>query len=447
MLSGMSASDSDSSPLTAGDLLASPRGRAFVLGLATQVPEHLSGAFDEEGEPLTAEARSHSELADAVFTAGFLIDKANGAGVAMLLGDGMVEPEPEREPEPGSVTSVDVAEKLREVQPASPSRDEVDAELREVVDAARYWQAPDGDQLIADTNEVRAALGPFAQAVIDTGLLGDWSAPLDRKRQWALAWEDTDLHGAQPSVFDEPLGEVEGDRLIRLEDLVPVAGDADCRLPHGLDEWLADMLTAETDRRRDFAKRPFHQLSSAWWSTPPPGLWDSTSTWRENEPIGLTLVEDSFGPTRARACRLRIRSDAQICEIRRPEDWAELCRRHPLDVTAQQRSDWFEATGRRGRWVIPDWSQVAEEFDGVHVSLAGYLRTSGTVIDVGDASLVEHSRSLPTAGDTDERTASLMAGWNPDMTYWLNDVITGVAEVVEWKLEDDEDEWRRIPPW
>lgn len=140
---------------------------------------------------------------------------------------------------------------------------------------------------------------------------------------------------------------------------------------------------------------------------------------------------------------MQIREDARIAEINRPEDWAGLCRRYPLDVTAQHRSDWFETTGRKGRWVIPDWSQVAEEFDGVHVSLAGYLRIAGAVVDVGEGDLVDDSPSLPTLGNTDERTASLMAGWDPDTTYWLNDVITGVAEVVEWVVGDDIGEWVR----
>jgi hypothetical protein len=97
--------------------------------------------------------------------------------------------------------------------------------------------------------------------------------------------------------------------------------------------------------------------------------------------------------------------------------------------------------------VIPDWSRVAEDFDGVHVSLAGYLRTAGAVVDVGDASFIEDSPSRPTAGDTDERTASLMAGWNPDTTYWLGDVVTGIAEVAEWVYDDDADAWRQVLPF
>ncbi|MGO2037457.1 MAG: hypothetical protein ACTH2U_13345 [Brevibacterium sp.] len=424
---------------TAEELLASPRGRSLVLGLATRVPDHLEDAFDEEGEPLTSEARIHDELGHSLFIAGFLADKANGAAVAMYLDAGSVEPEA------GSVTAADVAEKLRMVCPSAPSQDEVEAELGGVVDEAKYWQPPDGGEFIAADDEVRAALMPFAETILATGLLDDWARPVDRENQWALAWDDSELHGALAPVFDEALGVVSGDRVIGFGALVAVDDDPGVSLPRGLEQWLADVLSAEAERRRDFALSPFHQLSSRWWSTPPFGLWSSTSTWRGGEPIGLSLVEDSFGFERARACRLRLRPESRICEVHRPEDWAELCRRYPLDVTAQQRSDWFETTGRKGRWMIPDWSRVAEEFDGVHVSLAGYLRTAGVVIDVGEASLIEDSPSRPTVGDTDDRAASLMAGWNPDTTYWLNDVTSGVAEVVEWTYDNDADAWRTTP--
>lgn len=39
-----------------------------------------------------------------------------------------------------------------------------------------------------------------------------------------------------------------------------------------------------------------------------------------------------------------------------------------------------------------------------------------------------------------------MAGWNPDTTYWLNDVTTGIAEVVDWIFADDTVEWFRQRP-
>lgn len=171
----------------------------------------------------------------------------------------------------------------------------------------------------------------------------------------------------------------------------------------------------------------------------------TTGTWPSGEPIGLSLVEDDFGLSRARACRVRLRDTYSVFIVDEPEQWAALCRKYPLDVTAQRRMVWFEATGRRGRWVIPDWSRVAEDCDGVYVSLAGYVRTAGAVVDVGDGSLLPDTRDRPTRGDTDDRIASLMAGWNPDTTYWLTDAVAGITEVVDWSFDDDSYAWVAQP--
>lgn len=47
-------------------------------------------------------------------------------------------------------------------------------------------------------------------------------------------------------------------------------------------------------------------------------------------------------------------------------------------MTALKRHDWYRTTGRDGSWVIPDWSQVAHDYDGVHLSIAGYLTAATT---------------------------------------------------------------------
>ena len=36
-----------------------------------------------------------------------------------------------------------------------------------------------------------------------------------------------------------------------------------------------------------------------------------------------------------------------------------------------------------------------------------------------------------------------MAGWHPDTTFWLHDVIDAVTEVAEWHYDDDADQWAR----
>jgi hypothetical protein len=106
-------------------------------------------------------------------------------------------------------------------------------------------------------------------------------------------------------------------------------------------------------------------------------------------------------------------------EIRTPADWTSLCSEFPLDVTASRRHDWFRTTGRDGRWVIPDWERVAEEWDAVHLTVLGYLSGAG--------------RALPVSPDT----ATVIAGWDPDSTLWLTDVAR------EW--EGPRQSWHRAP--
>lgn len=386
--------------LTAEVLLTSPRGRSLVFRLAVEQPGALPDSRDDDGPNVESVVRN-----------------------------------------------------LKRLQPVAPDRRVLREAMAEVVADAVYWQPPDDDDWgTADMGEVREILRPFAEVLIGTGLLGQWSERLDRDDQWALAWDDKALHEVNgrhtelPAVFDRPLGPVDTAAetpAITLTDLTPPPREEGVMLPWGLDEWLAHVLTTETDYRRNFAKNPYEEVSGEWWSTPPFGLWSSTGTWPDGTPIGVELVEDDFGLERARACRLRLRPDARIAEIRGPEDWADLCRRYPLDVTAQRRQVWFEATSRKGRWAIPDWSRVAEEFDGVHVGLSGYLRTAGAVIDVTEGRLGEESETVPTAVNTDDRTASLVAGWHPDTTFWLNNVIEAVTEVAEWHYDGDAGRWVR----
>lgn len=91
------------------------------------------------------------------------------------------------------------------------------------------------------------------------------------------------------------------------------------------------------------------------------------------------------------------------------------------------RRNWFETTGRDGLWVQPDWQAVAEDYDGVHLGLGAYLAGAGEIIAV------------------DARRASVIAGWNPDETYWFTDAVQPVDEVRTWGISDagGRDVWLR----
>ncbi len=141
-------------------------------------------------------------------------------------------------------------------------------------------------------------------------------------------------------------------------------------------------------------------------------------------PVGLMLVEDSLGWERALVTAVDVPAGARVLEIDGPDVWAQLCRRHPLPVTAARRHDWYRATGRGDiTWVQPDWAGVADEVDAVHLTVAGYLTTAGRAIPIGQAA------------------ASVLAGWDPDATYWLTDRPTAVGPPRGWSLDRSAGMW------
>lgn len=129
-------------------------------------------------------------------------------------------------------------------------------------------------------------------------------------------------------------------------------------------------------------------------------------------PVGALFAEDSPGRSFT-ATRVIPADHARILEITATDDWAALCRDFPLEVTWSHRGDWYRTTGRDSReagpWLIPDWSAVAQRWDAVHLTVAGYLNAATRCIAVPGT-------YMATAG---KDAASVVAGWGPDVTYWL----------------------------
>lgn len=143
-------------------------------------------------------------------------------------------------------------------------------------------------------------------------------------------------------------------------------------------------------------------------------------------PVRLRLVEDAFGWERALVAPVAVPDDARVVEIGGPAAWADLCREYPLEVTASRRHDWYRATGRGdGRWLQPDWTSVAAEVDAVHVTVAGYLTTAGRAVPVEDGVM------------------TVLAGWDPDATSRLRDVVA-IGPAHEWRLDRDTHEWHPV---
>jgi aldose 1-epimerase len=72
--------------------------------------------------------------------------------------------------------------------------------------------------------------------------------------------------------------------------------------------------------------------------------------------------------------RVTIRPDARVLDIDSAQDWHDLVRRYPANGTHSTHPDdtntpWGQADGL----MVPDWSLVAQDWDGIHITLWGLL--------------------------------------------------------------------------
>lgn len=170
----------------------------------------------------------------------------------------------------------------------------------------------------------------------------------------------------------------------------------------------------ESERRMSrYRHRPAGTgVAGPWWSFPFPGL---ISTTRRLGRLGALLLagrEDGHGETEAVVRPVALAGSARVFEIDGPEAWQRLVTGYPATATATFRHTWAW-TGWDGEWLVPRWPAVAADWDGVHLSVAGYLSTAGLLLPAGSA-------------------RTLLAGWNPDESYWLADVITSIGDAQAW---------------
>lgn len=152
--------------------------------------------------------------------------------------------------------------------------------------------------------------------------------------------------------------------------------------------------------------------SGLWTATEPPpeALVEMIGTWEyETGPITRWL--------------LPVEPDARVFEVHRPTDWVRLLSEHPrladphpgweLPGINQRRDEiapLLDTTGQRAaRWsvrhhVVPDWPSVSIQYDGVHLSWAGFITSEGYVTDLGE-------------GDV-----TMLRYWASERTLWLSDV-------------------------
>jgi len=277
------------------------------------------------------------------------------------------------------------------------------------VDQARYWQPPDEvDQVLAD-DDVAALLTPVAVAVVRAAASQWWATPVDLADQHAVGW---------------PAGEPP-------EHPVPRTSGTQ----EALHSWRAATLADEERAARERPADPAAPYSGCWWSVPAltglavtgrrlPRVAEAGGVDRP-APVGLVLVEDEMGWGTARTWPVSPPTAVRVYEVTGPPAWAALVERYPLEVSAARRHDWYRTTGWDGRWAIPDWAAVADDFDAVHLTVDGYLSTAG--------------QAVPVPG-SDART--VLAGAAPDATWWLPDVLPELGEPTDWRRAQGD-----LPRW
>ena len=315
----------------------------------------------------------------------------------------------------------------RSVARSAGGRIEVDSQaaveaVAEACTWAMYWQPPDRGEDDLQSSEWLTRLPDVAEAVASSPATIWWSGPLALDDQHLVRFLDADA----PEREHEPT-------LTGLRAAVDgLSREHSREFPDDAADVPADQKSADGAWSAVPGVDPesggvgWQMVSGVWWSAPiaQPGAHTARSIGQPPFPAGLTFVEDSLGWTAATSWQVAPIRDVKILELDGPEDWVELVRRYPLDVTATtKRGDWWRTTGRDGSWAMPDWPAVAEDWDAVHLSVTGYLTSAG--------------RALPMDSDT----ATVLAGWPPDATFWLADVLRVAGPPTLWRRDRDSNVW------
>ncbi|MFE4196445.1 hypothetical protein ACFRJ9_11320 [Paenarthrobacter sp. NPDC056912] len=268
---------------TVEPLLSGPRGRRLCLELVMEADQRIRRD---------------------VLGLGFNLDPGAGSSRYMLtLGSG--EPEPVQ-----SVPSIaDLAARTSTLELDSLTSAEVQNALQRSVDAARYWQEPDGEDVLAATEVITEALAHVAQSLAGSPATQWWDQKA-QPAQWAIDWRSADDPAPLPRNPQRTLA-----------------------------DWAQKERAQEIRAAKERPQNPHANWSGDWWSIPH-GLVQTVA----RIPDGLSLVEDSLGWEHATT--VPVTGTGRILEIESAEDWTDLCRTFPLEVTASRRHDWFRTTGR-----------------------------------------------------------------------------------------------------
>lgn len=145
---------------------------------------------------------------------------------------------------------------------------------------------------------------------------------------------------------------------------------------------------------------PVNDTSHGWWSIP-----NGPSTTRGDLPgiasVTLACHEGHLSyEERWFVWSVEVSETARVYEISCLEDWVSQTERYKALAPSGDRQDWSRWTGYSGEWATPAWAQVMNSWDGVHISLIGYLSAAYRKVEM-------------------DGSAVYLAGWNPDETVNL----------------------------
>jgi hypothetical protein len=191
---------------------------------------------------------------------------------------------------------------------------------------------------------------------------------------------------------------------------------------------LARGVATETERERNlqvddpvgFPPPPNYAPTGYWWSTPPTAWRTTRSVPGQPALPALGLIWDWSldGTVHTQHWLVHVADQARIYEIDGVDTWRSLVERYPRHVTYSRRSAWWAGTGWDGPWLLPDWTAVAADYDGVHLSVTGFLEAAQQVVPVGEG-------------------LTTLVIWEPDDTFWLNDVVRLDSGPHQWNASED----------
>ncbi len=261
--------------------------------------------------------------------------------------------------------------------------------LADTAAMAMYWQEPDLVDWALRDHRVQDALLPVARAVAQSPAARWWAEPVARGARRYVEWAGA---GQGPALLSGANGELAA---WRLGD--PGGGTVGCPEACG--------SSGDLERPLVVHPRPFpagrHHAGAARPRRGRPGP-------------GRGRVRLDEGPVPAgqpasRSEGLRDHRAGRLGAVGRPLS----ARRHPLPaprLVARHRLDRDLAD--------PDYTAVAADYDAIHLTVLGYLTTAGRDLPAGDA-------------------RTMLAGWDPDTTYWLTDCLAPAGPATCWEQLDD----------